>query len=83
MIFNLCLMQDCQPYFLSQGAKQEITSSNSLNMRPHHHEEGWQPMNGLCMSNQFAKTDSNITMPVLIDVQGLLHTGVIVEWLFF
>ncbi|CAK7348187.1 unnamed protein product [Dovyalis caffra] len=67
-IFFLRKNADCQPYLPSQGARQEMTRSNSLMLKLHQHEEPWRPMNRFCEFH-FAEIDSTVKTPTLIDVQ--------------
>ncbi|XP_044493028.1 uncharacterized protein LOC123216617 isoform X2 [Mangifera indica] len=76
------VIKDCQLYLLHQGARQEITRPNCLNLRSHQSEEPWKAMNGLCESKQFVKIESTVRRPGLIDVQDprpdliLLSSGI-------
>ncbi|XP_031279940.1 uncharacterized protein LOC116138372 [Pistacia vera] len=63
------VIKDCQPYLPYQGARQEITRPDYLNLRSHQSEEPWKAMSGFCESNQFVKIDSTVRRPGLIDVQ--------------
>ncbi|KAB5527509.1 hypothetical protein DKX38_021356 [Salix brachista] len=69
MIANIPLLQDCQPYLPIQGARQELTRSNSLVLKLHQHEEPWRPMNRFCESYRCTEIDSTVRTPTLIDVQ--------------
>lgn len=75
MIVNIPLIQDCQPYLPIQGARQELTRSNSLVLKLHQHEEPWRPMNRFCESYRCTEIDSTVRTPTLIDVQGLQPCG--------
>ncbi|KAJ0054032.1 hypothetical protein Pint_01133 [Pistacia integerrima] len=63
------MAEDCQPYLPYQGARQEITRPDYLNLRSHQSEEPWKATSGFCESNQFVKIDSTVRRPGLIDVQ--------------
>ncbi|KAJ6401161.1 hypothetical protein OIU84_016553 [Salix udensis] len=63
------VFKDCQPYLPIQGARQELTRSNSLVLKIHQHEEPWRPMNRFCESYRCTEIDSTVRTPTLIDVQ--------------
>ncbi|KAJ6329235.1 hypothetical protein OIU77_010833 [Salix suchowensis] len=63
------VFKDCQPYLPIQGARQELTRSNSLVLKLHQHEEPWRPMNRFCESYRCTEIDSTVRTPTLIDVQ--------------
>ncbi|EEF37653.1 uncharacterized protein LOC8285869 isoform X2 [Ricinus communis] len=70
------VLKDSQPYFPCQGARHEIKRPNSLSVEPCQHEP-WRPVNGFCDRTQFARIDSPVGRPVLIDVQDTCPDSVL------
>ncbi|XP_037492494.1 uncharacterized protein LOC105650233 isoform X2 [Jatropha curcas] len=73
------VIKDCPPFLPSQGARQEIKKLNSFRLRPQH-DESWRPTGGFCEHNQFAKIDSTVARPVLIDMQDTCPDSVLFSY---